>query len=72
MFARRSATLLPVDVAITSRAVDLMETLAPSHGLRLADALIAATAVEHRMAVLMANVRHFAVVTGLSVEPFAP
>jgi predicted nucleic acid-binding protein len=38
----------------------------------LTDALIAATAIRHRHAVLTANVRHFAVVAGLSVEPFTP
>jgi predicted nucleic acid-binding protein len=36
-----------------------METLALSHDLRLGDALIAATAIEHGLTVLTANTKHF-------------
>lgn len=43
-----------------------------SHGLQLGDALIAASAIEHRLAVLTANVRHFGAVSGLQLETFAP
>lgn len=38
----------------------------------MADALIAATALEHRLGVLTANVRHFAIVPNLAVEAFTP
>jgi predicted nucleic acid-binding protein len=36
------------------------------------DALIAATALEHQMPVLTANVKHFCAVQGLTVEAFLP
>ncbi len=72
MLDKRHATLLPVTEAITLRAVELMENLSLSHGLQMGDALIAATAVERRLKVLTANVKHFGAVEGLEVEVFLP
>ncbi len=68
--AQRHATRLPLTPAITDRAVALMEDLTLSHGLQLGDALIAATALEHRLIVLTANAKHFSAVGGLQVERF--
>ena len=48
--------VLPLTAAITQRAVSLMATLALSHGVRIADALIAATAIEHRLTLLSGDV----------------
>jgi predicted nucleic acid-binding protein len=72
MLALRKADVLPLTAAITQRAVSLMETLALSHGLRIADALIAATAIEHRLTLLSGNVKHFSSVEGLQIEQFKP
>jgi predicted nucleic acid-binding protein len=72
MFDRRSARLLPLTEVITQRAIELMETLTLSHGLQMGDALIAATAIEHQLPVLTANVRHFGAITSLGVEVFLP
>jgi predicted nucleic acid-binding protein len=72
MLARRSARRLPVTEAITLRATGLMESLTLSHGLQMGDALIAATAIEHQLPVLTANVKHFGAVSGLQIEPFIP
>lgn len=72
MLDKRSATLLPVTEAITLRATELMESLVLSHGLQMGDALIAATAIEHRLPVLTANVTHFGAVAELKVEAFLP
>jgi predicted nucleic acid-binding protein len=66
----RDAERLPITPAITERATALMETLALSHGLRLGDALIAATAIEHGLTVLTANTKHFTPIEGLQVERF--
>jgi predicted nucleic acid-binding protein len=71
MLDKRSARMLPVTETITLRAIGLMESLTLSHGLQMGDALIAATAVEHQLPVLTANVKHFGAVLGLSVEPFS-
>jgi predicted nucleic acid-binding protein len=72
MLARRSATLLPLSEPITHRAIALMETTSLSHGLQMGDALIAATALEHGMTVLTANLKHFQAIQGLTVEAFTP
>lgn len=72
MLDKRSARLLPVSEAITQRAIELLESLTLSHGLQMGDALIAATAIEHQLPVLTANLKHFSAVAGLTVEAFAP
>lgn len=70
--ALRNAEKLPLTPAITARATVLMESLSLSHGLGMGDALIAATALEHRLSLLTANVKHFGAVEGLRVERFDP
>ena len=70
MLERRGATTLPLTEAITRRACVLMEALAMSHGLQMGDALIAATALEHRLPLLTGNVKHFAAIDHLIVEAF--
>jgi predicted nucleic acid-binding protein len=72
MLQHRAATLLPVSEAITQRAIELMESLTLSHGLQMGDALIAATALDHGLPVLTANVKHFSAIEGLMVEAFVP
>lgn len=72
MLDKRSARLLPVTESITLRATELMESLTLSHGLQMGDALIAATAIEHGLPVLTANVKHFGAVDGLRIEAFVP
>jgi predicted nucleic acid-binding protein len=72
MLDKRSARLLPVTETITLRATELMELLTLSHGLQMGDALIAATAIEHQLPVLTANVKHFGAISGLHTEAFAP
>jgi hypothetical protein len=71
MLQHRAATLLPVSEAITQRAIELMEAITLSHGLQMGDALIAATALDHGLPVLTANVKHFGAVQGLKVEAFS-
>jgi predicted nucleic acid-binding protein len=72
MLQRRAATLLPLSEAITQRAIALMESITLSHGLQMGDALIAATALDHGLPVLTANVKHFSAVKGLKIEAFLP
>ena len=72
MLDKRSARLLPVTETITLRAIELMESLTLSHGLQMGDALIAATAIEHQLPVLTANVKDFSAVEALQVEAFVP
>lgn len=64
--------LLHPDEAIARRAMDLLEEHAPSRGLRVVDALIAATAVEAGCFLATANVRHYRVIARLDLVPFRP
>jgi len=72
MFELRKANVLPLTSAITRRATELMETLSLSHGLQAADALIAATALDHQLILLTGNTKHFEPVNGLRIEAFKP
>lgn len=67
-----ATVIMPVTVAITERAMGLIEAYALSHNLQLADALIAATALEHDLTVLTANAKHFRAVAGLRLDVFEP
>ena len=70
--AARSTEIVPVTPAISHRVAALIDELALSHGLRLADALIGATAIELHATLLTGNVKHFAAIDGLQVEGFVP
>lgn len=70
--ASRNTDVLQVTPAISQRAAELVDSLALSHGMRLADALIGATAIEHGATLITANTRHFKVVRSLDVEAFVP
>lgn len=66
------AQILPINTAISDRAMLLIDAYALSHSLQLGDALIAATALEHGLTVFTANAKHFSPVEGLQVEVFEP
>lgn len=70
--AMSQTEILPINVAISDRAMQLVDDYALSHGMQLGDALIAATALEHGTTVLTSNAKHFAAVEGLTVEVFVP
>jgi predicted nucleic acid-binding protein len=70
--AAHETQVLPITPGISQRAADWIDALALSHGLRLADALIGATALEHDLTLLTANVKHFGAVEGLRLEAFVP
>ena len=70
--AARNTEIVPITPAISERAAELIDRLALSHGMRLADVLIGATAIEHQATLITANVKHFSAVEGLSFEGFLP
>ena len=62
----------PVTESISFRAIAIIESHALSHGIRLADALIAATSVELGLTLITANVRHYRVLPGISLKRYRP
>jgi len=70
--AMNQCEILPINAAITDRAMQLTDNYALSHGMQLGDALVAATALEHGATILTSNVKHFGAVDGLTVEVFVP
>lgn len=70
--AARQTEIVPINPTISQRAAELIDALALSHGMRLADALIGATAIELQATLITANVKHFSAVEGLSFEAFWP
>jgi predicted nucleic acid-binding protein len=72
MLELRGARIVPLTELTTQQAIGLMESLTLSHGLQMGDALIAATALEHRLPLLAGNVKHFRAVSGLQLKAFGP
>jgi hypothetical protein len=65
-------TLVPLTENIGHRASIYMEEDAPSSGLRVADALIAATSSENRLTLCTGDHRHFRAVRDLELSVFKP
>ena len=66
------APVLPITEAVSNRAMVYVEQHFLSHALRLADALIAATAVEHGLPLGTANLKHYKVIAELTTVRFSP
>jgi predicted nucleic acid-binding protein len=64
------ATVLPVTQSICESAMKLVERHFLSNNLQLADALIAATALEHELVLTTGNAKHFRPVKGLKLRIF--
>jgi hypothetical protein len=64
--------IIPISANISSRAMSLIDEYALASGLRLADALIAATALETNLTLLSANTKHFKPIKHLKVKGFDP
>jgi predicted nucleic acid-binding protein len=67
-----NASIIHVSEAVSARASYLMEEHAFSDALQLADALIAATALETGRPLLTANVKHYRKISGLALQRFIP
>ena len=62
--------LLPITPKTSERAIELIDDYSNSHGLLLADALIAATALENDLTVVTYNTSDFKFIDGLKhLEP---
>ena len=63
----QSCTILPITVAASEVAYQLIETFALSHGLLMGDALIAATVLERDATLYTKNTRHFQMIPRLAI-----
>lgn len=71
-FKSSAHDVLPITQGISDLACALVEKYALSHSVHVADALIAATAINHGLPLLTANSKHFSVIDGLEVLVFKP
>ncbi len=62
--------IVPINEMISTKAILYVEEHFHSHNLRLADALIAATASLKGMALLTGNIKHYKVIKGLTLQQF--
>ena len=62
--------ILNITSQISARAVDLLARYFLSHGLLIADGLIAATALIHGEAFITKNQRDFRFIAGLNLLPY--
>ncbi len=63
---------LPLTENIGHRAAVYIEEHALPHGLRVGDAIIAATAAEHNLVLCTSNVKHFQPIRELKLKKFMP
>lgn len=66
------APIIHISESISTRATFLVEQHALANAMQLADALIAATALEHGLDLLTANDKHYWPVDGLTIQVFRP
>jgi predicted nucleic acid-binding protein len=62
--------VLPITESISNRAMTYVEAHYLSGRLQMADALIAATCIEHGLALATGNVKHYRPVDELAIEAF--
>jgi predicted nucleic acid-binding protein len=70
--SQSSFTVLPLTDEIGHRASILVESHALAGGLQIADALIAATALEYGATLCTGNAKHYRIVKELDVSVFRP
>lgn len=66
------AEVIYIDREISSKAMVYVEEHCLSHSLQLADALIAATAIQCGQSLLTGNARHYRVIKELDLKPYRP
>ena len=69
-FLELGVRTIHLDADISSRATLLVEAHFHSHHLMLADALIAATAIQEGLRLLTGNSKHYRAIPGLDLMPF--
>jgi predicted nucleic acid-binding protein len=72
LFRETGFRILPLTEVIGNKATGLIEEHALPDGLRVIDALIAATAIDAGEVLATSNVRHFRTIRSLEVRAFHP
>ena len=62
--------ILQIDEVISTKAMYYVEQYFLSHSMKLADALIASTAILHQLSLHTGNLKHFSVFKDLDIHPF--
>ncbi len=70
--SRLNFQVLPLTENVGHRASIYIEEYAISRGVRVGDALIAATAIEHNLTLATGNHKHFKTIRDLKLKPFIP
>lgn len=71
-FKSSDSDVLPITQGISELACTLVEQYSLSHSVHVADALIAATAMNHSLPLLTGNGKHFSAIDGLKIRVFKP
>jgi len=69
---QKQFVVYPVSENISQHALFLMEEWCLSHHMLMADALIAATAMEYGLPLLTANTKHYGFLSNLTLKRFKP
>jgi len=69
---QRRIRMVHISEEISQKALNYMEEYALSHNLRMADAMIAATALILGAILLTANAKHYAPIKGIQIKRFRP
>ena len=69
---RKDTEIFPLTPSISERAMQLIDAHALSDGLQLADALIAATAIEQGFVLLTGNTKRLSAIDALKIERLKP
>ncbi len=64
----KQMTIIPITPEITTTAIKLLHTYRLSHGLLIADAIIAATAIVSKRILLSGNAKHFSMIEALQFK----
>ncbi len=67
-----NAKLIYINEDISIKSMFFVEQYYLSHSLRLADALIGATAISNGMVLLTGNDKHYKIIKNLQIETFRP
>ncbi|MDR3049865.1 MAG: type II toxin-antitoxin system VapC family toxin [Elusimicrobiota bacterium] len=69
---RWAAEIFQINEPISQKASNLLENYSLSCGLKLADALIAATTIEYNENLLTGNAKHYSFIPNLQITLFIP